>query len=125
MRGSSGRMLGVFEDLDLGLSHVKALHVLHYCGSELSVKDVAEQLGLSLPGASRTVDALLKRGLLERREDADDRRVRRVGITAAGREAVSRIESARLEGLEAWAAQLTPEQRTRLLDAIPAEGPTP
>lgn len=125
MRGSSGRTLTVFEELDLGMSHVKALHSLHYCGCELSVKELSERLGLSLPGASRTVDALLKRGLLERREDPDDRRVRRVGITAAGREAVQRIETARLEGLEAWAAQLTPEQRSRLLDALPLEGPTP
>ncbi len=125
MRGSSGRMLAVFEDLDLGISHVKALHTLQYCGCELSVKEVAERLGLSLPGASRTVDALLKKGFLERREDAEDRRVRRVALTDEGRAAVERIETARLEGLETWAAQLTAEQRSRLLDALPTEGPTP
>lgn len=122
MRGNSGRIATVFAELDLGISHVKALHTLQYCGCELSVKEVSERLSLSLPGASRTVDALLKRGLLERREDPDDRRMRRVGLTDAGRDAIARVESARLEGLEAWAAGLTPEQRTRLLDALPWAG---
>lgn len=127
LRGSSRPMLQVFEELDLGLSHVKALHALDACGCELSVKELGERLGLSLPGASRTADALLKRGLLERREDADDRRIRRVGITPAGRDAVARIESARLANLESWAQRLSPEQRARLLDALPpaSEGATP
>ena len=43
------------------LSHIKALSVLADCGCELSVKEVSEELGLSLPGGSRTVDALLRR----------------------------------------------------------------
>lgn len=125
MRGSSGRMVSVLEELDLGLSHMKALTVLQDCGCEVSVKELAERLGLSLPGASRTVDALLRRGLLERREDEDDRRVRRVGITDAGRDAVHRIETARLAGIEAWAEQLDPDRRARLLAALPSEGATP
>jgi DNA-binding MarR family transcriptional regulator len=71
-------------------------------------------------------DALLKRGFAERREDADDRRVRRLRISPAGREAVRRIDAARLEGLEAYTAALTPEQRTGLhaaLTAIPQHRP--
>jgi DNA-binding MarR family transcriptional regulator len=71
-----------------------------------------------MPGASRMVDALLRRGWLERREDPDDRRIKRVGITAAGREIVDRIETARLVGLEEYAAALTPEQRTTLSSAL-------
>jgi len=74
--------------------------------------------GLSLPGASRIVDALLRRGWLERREDLHDRRMKRVGITPDGREVVDRIETARLAGLEDYAASLTPEQRNRLSSAL-------
>ena len=94
---------------------LKALHALLEDDEELSVKQVAERLGLSLPGASRTVEALLQRGLLERREDADDRRVKRVRLTDHGRDVVHRIESARLAGAEQYLAALTPEQRDRLL----------
>jgi DNA-binding MarR family transcriptional regulator len=97
---------------------MKTLHVLADGGSELSVKELSDRLGLSLPGASRIVDALMRRGWLERREDPDDRRMKRVRITDDGRKVLDRIEAARLAGLEDYAASLTPEQRTRLSSAL-------
>ena len=111
-------MFALLEELDLTLSHVKALTVLADCGCELSVKEVSEQLTLSLPGASRTVDALLRRGYLERREDDNDRRMKRIGITPAGRDVARRIIDARLEGLEQFTSSLSAEQRTRLMSAL-------
>ena len=111
-------MFALLDELDLSMSHIKALQVLADCGSELSVKEVSEQLGLSLPGASRTVDSLLRRGYLERREDEQDRRMKRIGITEAGRDVAHRIVSARLEGLEQFTDSLTPEQRSHLMAAL-------
>jgi DNA-binding MarR family transcriptional regulator len=118
MKGQSKTMFAILDELDLSMSHVKALGVLADCASELSVKEMSEELGLSLPGASRTVDALLRRGYLERREDEQDRRMKRIGITQAGRDVARRIVGARLEGLEQFTDSLTPEQRTRLMDAL-------
>ena len=54
------------------------------------VGDLAEVFGVSVPSMSRAVDALVKKGLATRVEDPDDRRVRRVEITAAGKEIWSR-----------------------------------
>jgi DNA-binding MarR family transcriptional regulator len=118
MKGQSHRMFALLDELDLSMSHVKALQVLADCGCELSVKEVSEELGLSLPGASRAVDALLRRGYVERREDEQDRRMKRIGITDGGRDVAHRIVGARLEGLEQFASSLTPEQRTRLMAAL-------
>ena len=118
MRGSSEQMYALIAELDISITQMKTLHVLADGGSEVSVKELSDRLGLSLPGASRIVDALLRRGWLERREDPDDRRMKRVGITAEGRKALDRIETARLAGLEDYAASLTPEQRTRLSSAL-------
>jgi DNA-binding MarR family transcriptional regulator len=118
MKGQSKTMFALLDELDLSMSHLKALQVLADCGCELSVKEVSEQLGLSLPGASRAVDALLRRGYLERREDEQDRRMKRIGITAGGRDVARRIVEARLEGLEQFTDSLTPEQRTRLMAAL-------
>jgi DNA-binding MarR family transcriptional regulator len=118
MRGSSEQMYALIAELDISITQMKTLHVLADGGSEVSVKLLSDRLGLSLPGASRIVDALLRRGWLERREDPDDRRMKRVGITAEGRKALDRIETARLAGLEDYAASLTPEQRTRLSSAL-------
>ena len=118
MRGSSEQMYALIAELDISITQMKTLHVLAEGGSEVSVKELSDRLGLSLPGASRIVDALMRRGWLERREDPDDRRMKRIGITADGRKALDRIETARLAGLEDYAASLTPEQRTRLSSAL-------
>jgi DNA-binding MarR family transcriptional regulator len=118
MRGSSEQMYALIAELDLSITQMKSLHVLVDSGSEVSVKELSDRLGLSLPGASRMIDALLRRGWLERREDPDDRRMKRVRITDDGRKVLDRIEAARLAGLEDYAASLTPEQRTRLSSAL-------
>ena len=118
MRGSTEQLYALIAELDVSITQMKTLHVLAEGSSELSVKELSDRLGLSLPGASRIVDVLLRRGWLERREDPHDRRMKRVGITPDGRKVVDRIETARLAGLEDYAASLTPEQRTRLSSAL-------
>ena len=85
MRGSSQELYDVLTELDLSLAHVKTLHVLADCAGELSVKEAGERLGLSLPGASRVVDTLLRRGYLTRREDEHDRRIRSSAPRPPGR----------------------------------------
>jgi DNA-binding MarR family transcriptional regulator len=118
MRGSSQQTYALISDLDISITQMKTLHALSECPREISVKEVSDRLNLSLPGASRIVDALLRRGWVERREDPDDRRMKRIGITDAGRDIIERIETARLAGLEQYADSLTAEQRSRLSAAL-------
>jgi DNA-binding MarR family transcriptional regulator len=118
MRGSAPHAYRLLEELDLTITQMKALHALSDSGREVSVKDLADRLGLSLPGTSRTVDALLRRGWIDRREDEHDRRMKRVGINDTGRAVVERIDTARLAGLEHFTASLSPEQRAALSSAL-------
>jgi DNA-binding MarR family transcriptional regulator len=118
MKRGSGDLFALLTELDLSITQIKTLNVLDSCVDQVSVKELAERMGMSLPGASRTVDRLLRRGWLERREDEQDRRIKRVGITAEGRAIVHRIETARLQGLEHFAGELDDEQRRRLLEAL-------
>jgi len=106
----------IFEELDLSLTQVKALAALPR--DELTVKELAERLGLSLPGASRAVDALVCRGLLDRREDPQDRRQKRLTCTDAGRDALRRLDEARLAGIASFAATLPAAQCKRLSTAL-------
>lgn len=106
----------IFEQLDLTLTQVKALCALSE--NELTVKDLAERLGLSLPGTSRAVDALVERELVARREDAEDRRMKRLLTTASGHEALERVDAARLAGLEQFTSTLAAEDRERLSAAL-------
>jgi DNA-binding MarR family transcriptional regulator len=118
LSGSTRPLYALLAEADLSMTQLKLLHVLVECEREVSVKEIAEQLSMSLPNASRTVDGLLQRGLVERREDEHDRRVKRVGPTPAARDLIDRVDTARLQGLEAWAEGLSPVQRTTLLDAL-------
>jgi DNA-binding MarR family transcriptional regulator len=110
------RLIGEFERIDLSFTQFKAL--AHADHGEPTVKELAEQLGLSLPGCSRAVDHLVRRGLLDRREDTADRRMKRVSVTPAGRDALRALDDARRSALEAFAQGIEPAQRERLLTAL-------
>jgi DNA-binding MarR family transcriptional regulator len=118
MRGSSRQMFAILGELDLTMTQMKTLGMLESCVEEVSVKELSERLGLSLPATSRTVDGLLRRGLLSRHEDTEDRRIKRVRLTEDGRTMVHRIDTARLQGLEAYAATLSDDQRAALTAAL-------
>jgi DNA-binding MarR family transcriptional regulator len=118
MRGSSQQMFAVLGELELSMTQMKTLSMLDDCLEEVSVKEVSERLALSLPATSRTVDGLLRRGLLSRHEDAEDRRVKRVRLTDEGRSVVQRIVTARLQGLESYASTLSDDQRAQLMAAL-------
>jgi DNA-binding MarR family transcriptional regulator len=104
--------------LELSLTQIKLLHCLDEAESELSLGAVAELVHVSLAAASRTVDDLVRRGFVERREDPEDRRMKRVQPTEEGRAVIRRLNAARLEGLEEFVQRLTPGERALLTDAL-------
>lgn len=57
------------------------------------VRDVATFLGATTPAASKAVERLARRGLVERVGVPDDRRVWRLRLTAAGRRLLERYEA--------------------------------
>jgi DNA-binding MarR family transcriptional regulator len=67
---------------------------------------------------SRAVDSLVKGKLATRLEDPDDRRVRRVAITAKGKELVDTLLVVRQAGLETFAQSLSAAQRRKLDAAV-------
>jgi DNA-binding MarR family transcriptional regulator len=123
---SDSDFLQQVSDLDLSLTQLKVLSHLYELpvpveGAEpelLSVKQVGEQLGISLPAASRAIDPLVKRRLVARHEDALDRRVKRVRLTARGETAVGRLLATRIASAEALLATFTESERAKLADAL-------
>jgi DNA-binding MarR family transcriptional regulator len=115
-----GAVVRAVDESGLNFPQMKALVAL--AGREdpkpATVKDVAEQVGLSLASASRAVDALVKRDLASRVEDPDDRRQRRVSLTADGHEIADELMAARLVGLESFVATLSARERRKLEAAL-------
>ena len=97
--------------LELTLTQIKLLHHLDARDNELTLKEAAELVLVSLPAASRTVDDLVRRGFVERHEDLEDRRMKRVRPTEAGRAVIRRLNAARLSGLQQFTETLTDAER--------------
>jgi DNA-binding MarR family transcriptional regulator len=118
-----GNQLRVIEESGLSMSQCKALLELGglgEAGEPRQVSDLGERFGVSVPSMSRAVDALVKKKLVTRLEDPDDRRVRRVAITAKGKQLVETLVVVRQAGLEAFAESLSPVQRRKLDAAVDA-----
>jgi DNA-binding MarR family transcriptional regulator len=118
-----GNQLRVIEESGLSMTQCKALLELGGLGEAAAprqVGDLAERFGVSVPSMSRAVDALVKKKLATRLEDPSDRRVRRVAITAKGKQLVDTLLVVRQAGLEAFAESLSAAQRRKLDAAIDA-----
>ena len=116
-----GNQLRVIEESGLSMTQCKALLELGGLGEEArphQVGDLAERFGVSVPSMSRAVDSLVKGKLATRLEDPDDRRVRRVAITAKGKELVDTLLVVRQAGLETFAESLSADQRRKLDAAV-------
>jgi DNA-binding MarR family transcriptional regulator len=101
-----------------GAQRVKLLHVLDAPEADRSLKSLAEELSFSLAGVSRSIDTLHQRGLVDRREDEQDRRMKRVRITDTGREMVRRFNEMRVGLLQQFAETLPESDGRKLLDAL-------
>ncbi len=92
----------------LGLSDATWSPLMHIAraGDGLSQKDLAARIGVDGSSLVRVIDILAEKGLIERRQDAADRRANHLYLTDAGHAAVAAIQAelSRLE--EAMLADL-------------------
>ena len=121
MGGGSSEVFRVIDESGLTFSQMKVLVELETAEEDArTVTALSEELGISAASASRAADGLVRKKLLTRVEDPDDRRVRRLALTAKGRELAERIISARLAGLGDFADSLEPDERQKLEAALDA-----
>lgn len=99
-----------FKADDLQMIHSAMLFVL-VRGDDPTVKELAERVDRSVSRTSRLVDHLVTRGLVERLEDASDRRVRRLRLSKKGAEFMDEIQRLRIERVMRMLALLTEEER--------------
>ncbi|HET7028330.1 MAG TPA: MarR family transcriptional regulator [Candidatus Limnocylindrales bacterium] len=83
-------------ELRLGFTQLAALYALAD-GGTTTISDLADVLGRSPSATSRIADSLVRRRLVERRLEADDRRQRSVWLTARGRAVLRTVDRARAD----------------------------
>jgi DNA-binding MarR family transcriptional regulator len=112
-----GRRLRVEWDAPISLSQASALRTL-YPERELTIGELA-RIELVQPATmTAAVDRLERRGYVRRRPDRKDKRMVRVGITAAGRSVVELARSHETAFLEQRLAELSDSERATLDAAI-------
>jgi DNA-binding MarR family transcriptional regulator len=79
---------------------------------------LAEAIGADKTRIIATLDELQQRGYIERRPDPDDRRVRLLEITPAGRSVKNAVQSDIQRGEERWLAELSAEERKVFLRVL-------
>jgi DNA-binding MarR family transcriptional regulator len=83
-------------DLRLGFTQLAALYVLAD-GSTTTIGELADSLGRSPSATSRLVDGLVRRRLVERHEEPEDRRQRSIWLTHRGRAILRAVDRARAD----------------------------
>ncbi|WP_283248624.1 MarR family winged helix-turn-helix transcriptional regulator [Occultella gossypii] len=94
MRASLASQLEPLLDSTLTMQQFRLLAVVHFHG-EQTMTALADAMRLSPPTVSAAVDRLVERGLVSRREDPTDRRVRLIGLATEGRRLFRDLEDSR------------------------------
>lgn len=115
---SQSELFNALIELDLSFTQAKVLFTLAKHGVPMQINEVAEDLAVSLATAGRNVDQLMGLGLVHRREGVDDRRIKLVTMTEAGREIALTYENIMHAQICSFVHEVPPVEATTLADAI-------
>ncbi|HIT76889.1 MAG TPA: MarR family transcriptional regulator [Candidatus Avipropionibacterium avicola] len=105
-------------DFDLGTGQLQAMGCLFRNGP-MSIGELAQREQVRPPSMTRTVDSLEELGLATRQTSEEDRRRAMVELTDTGRDLVVKDRQRRDAWLTQRVADLTPQERAVLREAIP------
>ncbi|MBM3266700.1 MAG: MarR family transcriptional regulator [Candidatus Sericytochromatia bacterium] len=82
------------------------------------VGELSFGLSITPPAATKTVDRLVGKGLVDRREDPEDRRQHLLTLTAAGQDLLDRVKSAQADRLGAVLGRMEEAERKALIRGL-------
>ena len=100
-------------------SRLAALVILGKHGP-LRVGDLAHELNIAVPSASRLLDVVAESGFVERRDDPTDKRAFLVSLTADGAKILEDVRAEGIQELAGHLASLPTAQRAAVEAALPA-----
>lgn len=99
---------------ELGISHILLLGHLKTNGNSRP-SDIAKAIGLTPPTVTHLSEKLVKKGLVVRSKDEDDRRIIYLAITQVGEEVLARANEEGQILRKKLFEKLTPEERQQML----------
>ncbi|HLZ55905.1 MAG TPA: MarR family transcriptional regulator [Ktedonosporobacter sp.] len=118
-----------WQSLNMSMAQVKVLMLLTFKG-DAAISKLADAMSITHPTASQLVDRLVQAGLVERVEQATDRRFTLARLTEAGQQLSQRLWQGRMGHLRQCLAQLDEQdlaalqQGLRALNLVTASLPT-
>ncbi|MEO0389968.1 MAG: MarR family transcriptional regulator [Pseudomonadota bacterium] len=94
-----------------------ALHVLRV-GQTLRASHLVDDLGVAPTTASSAIARLVRQGLIERRQNAEDRRAYDLSLTKKGLDLANTIYAQDIANMTTFLSALTEDEQTQLLDAF-------
>ena len=104
-------------DEEVTLSQYRALVVLASRGPQ-GVAAIADSLGVTPPTASRLCERLVRKGLVRRRTDRNDRRQVRVALTDSGHSLVDVVTSRRRQEISTLLRRVPQEARQSMVAGL-------
>ncbi len=86
--------------------------------SQMTMNELSENMGLANSTMTRMIDHLVNKRLVHRRNDDEDRRIVRVGLTTKGQEVRQALEKDKQELMQFVLAEIREDERPVVLRAI-------
>jgi DNA-binding MarR family transcriptional regulator len=103
--------------IGLSMPQLGILMQLHHRGT-CGISDLSERFDITSAAASQLVDKLVQGGLIQREEDPQDRRVKRVNLTEKGQKLIRHSMENRYRWIEGVARKLSTEEREQVNQAL-------
>jgi MarR family 2-MHQ and catechol resistance regulon transcriptional repressor len=109
------------KDSGLGESEFRILEALLHKGA-MPVNTIGAKVFLTPGSISVAIDRLLKRGFVTRTNSTEDRRVRTVDLTPAGRRLIEQVFTAHAREVDRLGEVLSPKERRQIARGLKAFG---
>jgi DNA-binding MarR family transcriptional regulator len=117
MSTSMGTFLQFAKEQGLSVPQIGVLFHINSRGT-CGVSDIGDDTGVTSAAASQMLDRLVQNGLVERREDPDDRRAKQIVLTERGRRVLRGSMEARQRWFAALADVLSPHERDQAIATL-------
>lgn len=111
------RLAVVVSEEHLSFSQVAALHIIDR-DKTVNVNDISNKLNLSMSATSRMIDELVKKGLIQRKEDQDNRRAKIISLTPSGETFMNNLSVERVKIIELSASTIADKIPLKILKII-------
>ncbi len=108
MRLSMRSFIEYTTETGLSMPQIAVLFLLN-SDKHRAVTELGEEFGVSSAAASQMVEKLVQTGFVERVEDSNDRRIRRLLLTTKGKNIVERNIEARQRWMRSFCSTFSPE----------------